>query len=54
MLTKIADFYEAEVDEAVEGMSAMMEPIIMVVLGGIIGTIMLGMYMPIFTMADSH
>ncbi len=52
MLAKIADFYDAEVDEAVDGMSAVMEPLIMVVLGGIIGTIMLGMYMPIFTMAD--
>ena len=52
MLSKIADFYDAEVDEAVDGMSAVMEPLIMVVLGGIIGTIMLGMYMPIFTMAD--
>ena len=52
MLAKIADFYDAEVDEAVDGMSAVMEPLIMVVLGGIIGTIMMGMYMPIFTMAD--
>lgn len=52
MLAKIADFYDTEVDEAVDGMSAVMEPIIMVVLGGIIGTVMLGMYMPIFTMAD--
>ena len=52
MLAKIADFYDSEVDEAVDGMSAVMEPIIMVVLGGIIGTVMLGMYMPIFTMAD--
>ncbi len=52
MLAKIADFYDAEVDDAVDGMSAMMEPLIMVVLGGIIGTIMIGLYMPIFTMAD--
>ncbi len=52
MLTKIADFYDAEVDEAVDGLSAVMEPLIMVVLGGIIGTVMLGMYMPIFTMGD--
>lgn len=52
MLAKIADFYDAEVDEAVDGMSAVMEPLIMVVLGGIIGTVMLGMYMPIFTLAD--
>ena len=52
MLAKIADFYDTEVEEAVDGMSAMMEPIMMVVLGGIIGTVMLGVYMPIFTMAD--
>jgi type IV pilus assembly protein PilC len=52
MLTKIADFYDGEVDEAVDGMTAMMEPIIMVVLGGIIGTVMMAMYMPIFTMGD--
>jgi type IV pilus assembly protein PilC len=52
MLAKIADFYDAEVEDAVDGMSAMMEPIMMVVLGGIIGTVMLGVYMPIFTMAD--
>ncbi len=53
MLVKIADFYDSEVDEAVEGMTAMMEPIIMVLLGGIIGTVMISMYMPIFTMADN-
>lgn len=53
MLGKIADFYDAEVDEAIDGMTAMMEPIIMVVLGGIIGTVMLAMYMPIFSMGDN-
>ncbi len=52
MLGKIADFYEVEVDDAVDSMSAMMEPLIMVLLGGIIGTIMMGVYLPIFTMAD--
>jgi len=52
MLGKIADFYDAEVDEAIDGMTAMMEPIIMVVLGGIIGTVMMAMYMPIFTMGE--
>ncbi|MBM4344655.1 MAG: type II secretion system F family protein [Deltaproteobacteria bacterium] len=52
MLGKIADFYDSEVDEAIEGMTAMMEPIIMVVLGGIIGTVMMAMYMPIFTMGE--
>lgn len=53
MLGKIADFYDAEVDEAIDGMTAMMEPIIMVLLGGVIGTVMLAMYMPIFTMGDN-
>jgi type IV pilus assembly protein PilC len=53
MLGKIADFYDSEVDEAIEGMTAMMEPIIMVVLGGIIGSVMMAMYMPIFTMGDN-
>ncbi len=53
MLGKIADFYDTEVDEAIEGMTAMMEPIIMVVLGGIIGSVMMAMYMPIFTMGDN-
>ncbi len=52
MLAKIADFYDSEVDEAIDGMTAMMEPIIMVVLGGVIGTVMMAMYMPIFTMGE--
>jgi type IV pilus assembly protein PilC len=53
LLGKIADFYDQEVDEAIDGMTAMMEPLIMVVLGGIIGTVMMAMYMPIFTMGDN-
>ncbi len=52
MLGKIADFYDSEVDEAIDGMTAMMEPIIMVVLGGVIGTVMMAMYMPIFTRGE--
>ncbi len=51
MLNKIADFYEDEVDVAVEGMTQMIEPLMMVVLGGSIGTVMIAMYMPIFSMA---
>ncbi len=53
MLGKIADFYDDEVDQAVDGITSLMEPLILVVLGGLIGSIMVGMYMPIFTMADS-
>ncbi len=53
MLTKIADFYDDEVDDAISGISALMEPLIMVVLGGLIGSVMISMYAPIFTMADN-
>jgi type IV pilus assembly protein PilC len=53
MLGKIAEFYDSEVDEAIDGMTSMMEPLIMVVLGGIIGTVMIALYAPIFTMGDN-
>jgi len=48
MLSKVADFYEREVDEAVESLASLMEPLIMVVLGTLIGGIVVAMYMPIF------
>ena len=48
MLSKVADFFEAEVDDAVEAMSSLMEPMIMVVLGGLIGGMVVAMYLPIF------
>lgn len=48
MLSKIADFYDDEVDAAVANLTAMLEPIIIVFLGGIIGFIVIAMYMPIF------
>jgi type IV pilus assembly protein PilC len=48
MSSKIADFYEAEVDDAVERLSSLMEPMIMVVLGVLIGGIIIAMYLPIF------
>jgi len=53
MLTKIADFYDDEVEAAVEGLTSMMEPLMMVVLGGIVGTILVAMYLPIFTIAGA-
>jgi type IV pilus assembly protein PilC len=53
MLNKIADFYDDEVDQAVDGLMAMIEPLIMVLLGGIIGSVMIAMYMPIFQMGDA-
>ena len=48
MLGKIADFYEEEVDTAVAGLLTLMEPIMIAVLGGIVGGIVIAMYMPIF------
>ncbi len=51
MLSKIADFYDDEVDQAVENLTAMIEPLMMVVLGGMIGGLVVAMYLPIFSMA---
>ncbi|MBS1155698.1 MAG: type secretion system protein [Proteobacteria bacterium] len=50
MLGKVADYYEEEVDNAVEAMSSLMEPVIMVVLGVLIGGLVIAMYLPIFKM----
>ncbi|MBW2485535.1 MAG: type II secretion system F family protein, partial [Deltaproteobacteria bacterium] len=52
MLEKIADFYDEEVDQAVENMTAMIEPFMMVFLGGIIGGLVVSMYLPIFKMGE--
>lgn len=48
MLAKVADFFEREVEDAVDNMTALMEPMIMVILGGLIGTLVIAMYLPIF------
>jgi len=50
MLSKIADFYEDEVDAAVEGMMALLEPVMIAFLGVIIGTIVVAMYLPMFSL----
>ncbi len=52
MLSKVADFFEAEVDDAVEAMSSLMEPMIMVVLGTLIGGMVVAMYLPIFKLGS--
>lgn len=52
MLSKVADFYEAEVDDAVDALSSLMEPIIMVVLGTLIGGLVIAMYLPIFKLGE--
>ena len=53
MLNKVAEFYEDEVDTAVATLSSLMEPIIMVVLGSIVGVILVAMYLPLFSMGDA-
>ncbi|MFO7607484.1 MAG: type II secretion system F family protein [Desulfurivibrionaceae bacterium] len=52
MLEKIADFYDEEVDQAVENMTAMIEPFMMVFLGGMVGGLVVAMYLPIFKMGE--
>lgn len=53
MLGKVADFFEQEVDDAVEALSSLMEPMIMVVLGVLIGGMVIAMYLPIFKMGQA-
>ena len=53
MLLKVADFYDEEVDAAIDALTSMMEPLIMVVLGGAVGFLMIAMYMPMFSMSDA-
>jgi len=53
MLSKIADFYDEEVDNAVAALTSMIEPLLMVFLGGAIGAMIIAMYLPIFSMAGA-
>lgn len=53
MLEKVADFYEQEVEAIVGGLTKMIEPLILVVLGGAVGTLLIAMYLPIFQLAGS-
>jgi type IV pilus assembly protein PilC len=53
MLSKIADFYDDEVDTAVDALTAMLEPIMMVGLGGTVGAMLVAMYLPIFKIAET-
>jgi type IV pilus assembly protein PilC len=53
MLSKVADFFEAEVDDAVDALSSLMEPLIMVVLGTLIGGMVIAMYLPIFKIGQA-
>ncbi|MBL8602850.1 MAG: type II secretion system F family protein [Myxococcales bacterium] len=53
MLNKIADFYEDEVDQAVAALTSLLEPLLMVFIGGSVGTMIIAMYLPIFSMAGN-
>ena len=53
MLMKVADIYDAEVEMAVEAMLTLLEPMIIILLGGVIGFIVISLYLPIFSLADS-
>ena len=53
MLEKIADFYDEEVDAAVDALNSMLEPLLMLFLGGAIGGLVIAMYLPIFSMASA-
>jgi type IV pilus assembly protein PilC len=52
MLGKIADFYDQEVDTAVKGLTSLIEPIVIVVMGVVIGTIVVAMFMPMFGLGE--
>jgi type IV pilus assembly protein PilC len=53
MLNKIADFYEEEVDVAVAALTSLIEPVLMVVVGAMVGTVLVSMYLPIFSLAGN-
>jgi type IV pilus assembly protein PilC len=53
MLSKIADFYDEEVETAVDALTSMIEPFMIIFLGGIVGSIIIAMYLPIFSMASA-
>jgi type IV pilus assembly protein PilC len=53
MLGKIADFYDDEVDTAVDALTSMLEPLMMVFLGGTVGSLLIAMYLPIFKIAET-
>ena len=53
MLDKIANFYDDEVDTAVDALTSLLEPLMMVFLGGTVGSLLIAMYLPIFKIAET-
>lgn len=52
MLMKVAEFFEQEVNNAVDALSSLIEPFVMVIIGGLVGSMVIGMYLPIFKLAS--
>jgi type IV pilus assembly protein PilC len=52
MLMKVADFYEDEVEQAVKALTSIMEPLMIIVLGGMVGAILISMYLPMFRLME--
>jgi type IV pilus assembly protein PilC len=52
MLSKIADFYETEVDAKIKSLTALIEPVMIIMVGGVVGFIVISMYLPIFSLYD--
>jgi type IV pilus assembly protein PilC len=53
MLEKIADFYDSEVEAAVKALTSIMEPVMIIFVGGIVGVIVISMYLPLFSIYNS-
>jgi type IV pilus assembly protein PilC len=53
MLSKVADFYESEVEAAVKALTSILEPVMIILVGGIVGFIVIAMYMPMFKVYDA-
>ena len=53
MLDKIAEFYEEQVEASVKALTSILEPVMIIVIGGIVGFIVISMYMPLFTVYNS-
>jgi len=53
MLAKVADFYDSEVEAAVKALTSIMEPVMIIVVGGIVGVIVISMYMPLFSIYNA-
>jgi type IV pilus assembly protein PilC len=53
MLSKVADFYEEQVEAAVKALTSILEPVMIVIVGGIVGFIVIAMYLPMFKVYDS-